>query len=57
MPDISMCINDTCPVKDKCYRYTAEPAFMQTYSSFVFKEKCDYFWDNEPYRRGTKKTM
>lgn len=35
MPDISMCTGGDCPMKDKCYRFTATPdehrqAYFQT---------------------------
>ncbi len=25
MPDISMCLDDSCPVRESCYRYRAVP--------------------------------
>lgn len=25
MPDITMCINDDCSLREKCYRYMAQP--------------------------------
>ncbi len=25
MPDITMCTNNGCPLKDRCYRFMAEP--------------------------------
>ncbi len=32
MPDITMCSGANCPLKDECYRYTAEPSkFRQSY--------------------------
>jgi len=35
MPDISMCLNETCLIKDRCYRYTATPnSHRQSYSNF-----------------------
>ena len=35
MPDISMCLGEGCPFKEKCYRYTATPdKYAQTYSDF-----------------------
>lgn len=49
MPDISMCTNQWCPNKEKCYRYTAIPSGRQSYSSFTYdflKKSCTYFWDN-----------
>ena len=50
MPDISMCANPTCPLKEQCYRYTAKPSsFRQSYMSFKYDRRkkfgCDYFWD------------
>jgi hypothetical protein len=47
MPDISMCQNEDCPSKLKCYRFMARPnAHWQAYSVFVVpkrKVKCDSF--------------
>lgn len=35
MPDISMCDNEECPIKNKCYRYTAIPNdIQQSYTTF-----------------------
>jgi hypothetical protein len=39
MPDISMCSNNKCYLKDKCYRYTAKPhEYRQSYSSFDYDD-------------------
>jgi histone deacetylase complex regulatory component SIN3 len=49
MPDISMCRNKECTLKENCYRFTAKAEELwQTYSEFTqYKDgKCDYFWDN-----------
>ena len=47
MPDITMCNGNNCPVKKKCYRYTAKPSEYQSY--FIeapFKDgKCDHYWE------------
>jgi hypothetical protein len=43
MPDITMCKNNNCPMKNDCYRYTAIPNAYQSYSLFEFDKKCDYF--------------
>ena len=53
LPDISMCENKLCPLKDNCYRYTAKPSDYQLYAGFApdDKGKCDYFWDNEPKKQ------
>ena len=34
MPDITMCITKTCPIKESCFRYTAKPNTYQSYSDF-----------------------
>ena len=35
MPDITMCTNEICPKKKKCYRHEAEPSKLwQSYSEF-----------------------
>lgn len=47
MADITMCNGGDCPVKDKCYRFTAKPSeFRQSYFlNTPFKDdKCDMFW-------------
>ena len=49
MPDISMCRNISCTLKEKCYRYTATPSpIWQAYADFSPDESgnCDDFWDN-----------
>lgn len=57
MSDISKCNNRNCPLKEKCYRFTA-PAnpYRQSYADFTYDEKegCEYFWDNKE-RQKTKK--
>jgi hypothetical protein len=53
MPDISMCQNEECPLKKKCYRFTAKPSpLLQTYAYFKPDEdgKCEYFWNNKEYK-------
>lgn len=48
MSDISMCNDIFCPVKDNCYRFTAEPSyFTQSYSNFTYTDKCDHFLNNK----------
>ncbi len=42
MPDISMCNNEKCDKKNKCYRYMAIPSSWQAYSNFDEKD-CEYF--------------
>lgn len=45
--DISMCENQTCPLKEKCYRFMAEPnPTYQSYADFKPDEngKCDFYY-------------
>lgn len=34
MPDITMCRNESCELKEKCYRWTATPSRWQSYAKF-----------------------
>ena len=45
MPDISMCSSEQCPIKNKCYRYMAEPnEHWQSYSNFYTEiEPCSHY--------------
>ena len=54
MPDISMCEGGMCPIKETCYRFTADPSeYMQSYfGNPPFKEvdgssECEYYWKRE----------
>lgn len=57
MPDITMCWNKTCPLRDKCYRYRAIPdKYWQSFAEFrpntinIGTEtitECDHFWNIE----------
>ena len=55
MPDISMCEGGMCPIKETCYRFTADPSDYQSYlGNPPFKEvdednnsKCEYYWERE----------
>lgn len=50
-----MCRSNTCPLKDKCYRFTATPSpFRQSYADFKFDEvtnNCDYYWNNVEHKK------
>lgn len=35
MPDISMCLNEKCIKKEKCFRFKATPNYIQSYSEFI----------------------
>lgn len=50
MPDISLCVNDKCPLRKECYRFTAVPSdFLQSYTFFNLNTDgtCNWFWDNK----------
>ena len=57
MPDISMCLNSECSLKQNCYRYRAVPGFNQSYTMFIpvnrlkTGESCDYFYKIETYHQ------
>ena len=35
MPDMTLCSNETCPLRESCYRFTATPdKLWQSYSCF-----------------------
>lgn len=42
MPDISMCKNEKCPLRQDCYRFTAKPNEHQSYAEFD-EANCEYF--------------
>lgn len=48
MTDITKCLNDKCPKKECCYRWTASDGMRQSVSMFnpELKEECQYFWKN-----------
>lgn len=59
MTDISKCANKTCPIKEKCYRWTAPgDKYAQSYAAFkyyrdpVIGVQCDGFW---PVKKEEKK--
>lgn len=61
MPDISMCKNETCPLKETCYRFMASPSkYGQSYSNFTpktsldGKTKCEYHWEIQSLNKNEK---
>lgn len=46
MADISKCTGEGCPIKEKCYRYTAPTSIWQSYLDIKYEENCDYYWPN-----------
>jgi hypothetical protein len=54
MVDITKCRGGNCPIKEKCYRFTAKAGFRQSYffnppfeiiGKFDNHVKCEYFWN------------
>lgn len=42
MPDISLCTNSTCTLRDLCYRYRAIPSGAQSYTHFESQDCKDF---------------
>lgn len=59
MPDISMCQDAECPMKESCYRYTAKPKELHQ-SWFtgnpIHAEDCEFFVSNKPYNKSKNTT-
>lgn len=58
MPDMSLCTNESCPLRKGCYRATAIPSdFLQSYMSFNLNADgtCNWFLDNKEYKNKNKK--
>ena len=49
MADITMCSWEGCPMKEKCYRFTAPRCEYQTvFIDVPIKDwKCEYLWERE----------
>ena len=45
MPDISMCMDATCPARSQCLRYTVIPSGIQSYGGYSYSVKhgCEAF--------------
>jgi hypothetical protein len=58
MPDITMCLNKECPMRNECYRYRAIPNEYQYYSTFTpEEEKCEHFYPIEKGHRVNQKFL
>lgn len=50
MPDICMCDNEDCLIKEACFRYVAIPSPTQAYATFGAEIDfegnlvCDWYW-------------
>lgn len=57
MPDITMCVNTKCPIREFCYRYRAKPDERQSFAMFEFTPKgsyltqCAEFWGLQEEKR------
>ncbi len=55
--DGTKCLNEDCPIKKNCYRWTApRNEYWQSVTKFQYQEyegkvMCDWFWDNKGYYR------
>jgi len=50
MPDITMCRGEGCGMKERCFRYLADPSHYQSF--FVTSpnqgKECEHFWEVNP---------
>ena len=53
MPDITMCINKYCGIRETCYRHTAKPsnrqsvAHFQPYITADTRIRCEQYYSNK----------
>lgn len=46
MPDITMCIDKECPLRNKCYRFIAKPWTVgQSYALIKYDNGCPHYWE------------
>jgi hypothetical protein len=49
MPDITMCKDHDCNLKESCYRYASKPDIYQSYFMSSPKDEdgeCRYYWEH-----------
>ena len=46
MSDISKCSDASCPIRLKCYRFTAKSSMYQSWGNFKYQSGCVHFWKN-----------
>ena len=55
MPDMTMCRGGECPIRETCYRYTAQPCDVRQ-SYFIeppYEDGiCEYYLPKQPYMSG-----
>ncbi len=58
MADITMCDNQECDARAKCYRATAEPSAWQSWAIFEPREAggCEHFIERVPHTREADKS-
>lgn len=62
MADITKCVNGACPVRNKCYRFTApHDEVYQAVELFDFKVverkvHCEFFWLNSSDKKDNELT-
>lgn len=59
MADISMCLNNSCTIKETCYRYTAIPnSYSQSYCDFKqdLNGNCINYWTNSNKQNNGEET-
>ena len=56
MPDITLCMNENCPIRKRCGRFMGEPdnlwqsfANYQPNTQVSGEIECDYYWDIKEY--------
>ena len=49
MSDISKCSGKDCPLKERCYRYTAKSdKYMQSYIAPKYEDgECENYWESK----------
>jgi hypothetical protein len=60
MADITMCRDETCKKRERCYRFTAR--VTPDYQSYFVDsprqgKECKYFWDNEDKTKRLRKAQ
>ena len=46
MPDITLCVNGTCEIRNECYRYRAVPDYWQSKTFF----NCGFNKENKKHK-------
>ena len=60
MPDITMCMNDDCELKNTCYRHEAKAGQIQSWSAFSPNNEgiCEEYWEiRNDESRTTRKNL